>query len=190
MDQKQIPISAMPPTNRRQKLLISPELQLKLILLSFALCLLTGLVQAAMSAISFTSSEAYLAAQEAGFRNDVPGLLVDNLLITMGLMFPITMGIGLVLTHRIYGPIYRFEQYLGQLARGEATSICRIREKDEFQNLCGLLNDAVEPLIQKNARTKRAADKAAKAREAAEKETVLAGEFGEQAEAEELDTAA
>ncbi len=180
----------MPPTYRRKQLLINPELQLKLILLSFALCLLTGLVQAAMSAVSFTSSEAYMEAQEAGFRNDLPGLLVDNLLITMGLMFPITMGIGLVLTHRIYGPVYRFEQYLGQVARGEATDICRIRKKDEFQNLCGLMNEALEPVIQKNARTKMAADKAAKACEASEKETVLAGDATGKADPEVLDTAA
>jgi hypothetical protein len=54
--------------------------------------------------------------------------------------------VGVLSTFRIAGPIYRFEQYLRQVVKGEAEGPCRIRDGDELWDLCDLINQATAPL--------------------------------------------
>ena len=56
------------------------------------------------------------------------------------------IAVGILVTFRVAGPVYRFEQHLGSLARGEDPGTCRIRKGDELQDLCASINAAVETL--------------------------------------------
>lgn len=62
--------------------------------------------------------------------------------VTVLLLLPATFAVGLLVTHRLVGPIYRFEVYLKQLIAGETREPCRIRKDDELQELCQLINQA------------------------------------------------
>jgi signal transduction histidine kinase len=61
-------------------------------------------------------------------------------------LLPTMLVVGILVTHRIAGPVYRFEQYLGALARGENPGPCHIRRGDELQELCQQINAAFETL--------------------------------------------
>jgi len=61
-------------------------------------------------------------------------------------LYFIPLVFGILLTFRLAGPIYRFEQYLRSVARGEQIGPCKIRKGDELQFLCDAINDATEPL--------------------------------------------
>jgi signal transduction histidine kinase len=79
---------------------------------------------------------------------------------SVALLLPATFAVGLVVTHRLIGPIYRFEVYLKQVISRETTEPCRIRKGDELQDLCDLINTATEPV-------RKAANDRAQRREAA-----------------------
>jgi hypothetical protein len=81
----------------------------------------------------------------------LPGILIEVLAMSFAFLLPMTLCAGILSTFRIAGPIYRFEQYLKQVARGEVTDPCRIRDGDELWDLCDLINEATAPLRHKAA---------------------------------------
>ena len=78
-------------------------------------------------------------------------VLAGSFLVTLAILVPLTMAVGIAATHRVVGPLYRFRVYLTELAGGQRPGPCKIREKDELQDLCVLLNRATEPLRQSDA---------------------------------------
>ncbi len=56
---------------------------------------------------------------------------------------------GLVLTHRIVGPIYRIMQHMRETAEKKTFSPIEFREKDEFSELSKTYNVLLETLLKK-----------------------------------------
>ncbi|MFT5052751.1 MAG: hypothetical protein ACI8QZ_004188 [Chlamydiales bacterium] len=77
---------------------------------------------------------------------EVPSILLSVLLISVIVVLPLIFCLGVVMTHKIAGPVKHFEDYLGQIARGEKVEPCRIRKGDELQDLCNGLNEAIARL--------------------------------------------
>jgi hypothetical protein len=75
-----------------------------------------------------------------------PGLFRSSVLLTALVIVLATYCVGVALTHRLFGPIYRFEQYLKGLKSGAATRPCILRKGDYLQDFCELLNDTTAPL--------------------------------------------
>ncbi|HVS17315.1 MAG TPA: hypothetical protein VMT18_01855 [Planctomycetota bacterium] len=73
----------------------------------------------------------------------LPGLLASAGGLAVIVLLPLTAGLGVLLTFRWAGPLYRMHVHLGAVVEGSAQGPCRIREGDELQELCGLLNDAL-----------------------------------------------
>ena len=46
----------------------------------------------------------------------------------------------LLMTHRIAGPMYRFEKYINEISGGELVSDLMIRKNDQFQRIVGAFN--------------------------------------------------
>jgi signal peptidase II len=82
---------------------------------------------------------------------ELPRLLYGTLLVSFGLFLPLMFMVGVLVTFRFAGPIYRFEVYLKQVIRGEKPADCRLRQGDELQGLCRLINQATEPLRRQDA---------------------------------------
>ncbi len=77
----------------------------------------------------------------------VPGLLVRNLAITLGVLIPVTLVVGILVTHRIAGPVFSMERYLLRIAAGKPIEgPCRLRDRDNFRELCQAMNAAVARL--------------------------------------------
>ena len=68
-----------------------------------------------------------------------PGLLFGGLLVAV--FTAIAAGaVVMLMTHRIAGPMYRFEKYINDIGSGKLYSDLKIRQKDQFQNMVGALN--------------------------------------------------
>lgn len=78
----------------------------------------------------------------------LPLLLLSNLIIVA-----ITAAIGIIvfifLSHRLAGPLYRFEKVLSDLGKGDLTQRFKLREKDEFIELEKGIN-ALSAVMDKN----------------------------------------
>ena len=79
-------------------------------------------------------------------RNLIGKLLLLFLLIAWGTIF---------LSHKIAGPLYRFETLLHQVAQGELTVRCQLRKFDEAKSVAEGFNQALEALDSKISELKK-----------------------------------
>lgn len=135
---------------RRIKL-IKPRLQFRLIGAFVGLTALTLLLQFLLLAARLTVTASSMDQGGEVLMNLTGGLLIDILLFSFGVLLPLVCAVGVLVTFRIAGPVYRFEQYLGQVARGEDPGPCRIRKGDQLQDLCDKVNEAVSALRGRSA---------------------------------------
>lgn len=132
-------------TYKRRNFFIKKDLQGKLILGYFlfvsAGCLFFIFVFALFSAdtltISYTNNDLQLG--------QTPLMLLKSTLaahwvfIVVGAFF-IVLG-AMLLTHRIAGPLFRFEKTLESMKQGDLTDTIYLRSKDEGKELAGKIND-------------------------------------------------
>jgi hypothetical protein len=139
------------PKFKRRTKLIKPRLQLKLVGMFAAVSATSLLLQYMLFAARFSEVASTMADGGAHVRSVLPGILIEVLAMSFAFLLPVMLCVGILATFRIAGPIYRFEQYLKQVARGEVTDPCRIRDGDELWDLCDLINEATAPLRHKSA---------------------------------------
>lgn len=130
----------------RKKKLINSALQLKMIAAFLFLSCISALFQVTLLNRSIMSLSSLMESDGDILLSELPSLLVSNMVLTLGVLLPMMLLVGILITHRIAGPIYRFEQYLEAVARGENPGVCKIREDDELQSLCDTINRAVGQL--------------------------------------------
>lgn len=136
----------MPQLHRRKKKLIKPRLQLRLTGIFVGLTALSLLLQFVL----FTN---ILHETAIGLPNDGPIVLDEinrittHVLVASFLVFlPLTLSVGVLCTFRLAGPLYRFEQFLGAVIRGERPRDFKLRKGDQLMELAALINDATRPL--------------------------------------------
>ena len=129
--------------NRRKIKLIQPRLQLTLVGWFLAVAV-TGLVLQVLLLGAFLAELASTLPDEgAAVAASADGMLVEALLVSLLFLVPMTVGVGILATFRIAGPIYRFETYLDKVARGEEVGPCQLRKGDQLQGLCERINEAL-----------------------------------------------
>ena len=131
---------------KRRIKIIKPKLQLKVVSIFVGLSALSVLLQSLLLANRLTELSTELPTGGQYLVDAVPHVLFEILLFTFGLLLPLIFAVGVLVTHRFAGPIYRFEQYLTQVIAGQQVGPCKIREGDELWELCELINQATEPL--------------------------------------------
>ncbi len=142
-------------TVKRRIKLINPRLQLSIAGIFVGLAACSLIVQ-----LFLLGMDLQLVAQEtpeSSLADAIPSLLLRSLLFTGGMWLPLTFFVGIVATHRIAGPLYRFEQHLAAVVRGENPGPCHIRTSDELQHLNRLINEALEATAERAAREATAA---------------------------------
>lgn len=133
-------------SNRRTKKLIEPRIQMRFALIFLTTAALAVLVQALVVSYLMMATADRLPNDGALLKSHLLDVLASGLGVTMLLLVPLTIVVGITATHKIVGPLYRFRIYLTQLAAGERPAPCSIRQDDELQDLCELLNRATRPL--------------------------------------------
>ncbi len=74
-----------------------------------------------------------------------PGLLFGGLIVAIFTALAASVVV-MLMTHRIAGPMYRFEKYISEIGSGRFYSDLKIRKKDQFQNMAGSLNKMTQDL--------------------------------------------
>ncbi|MEM7309303.1 MAG: hypothetical protein AAF682_21645 [Planctomycetota bacterium] len=148
--------------HKRRIKIIKPRLQLKLVGIFVGLATLSVLLQSILLARRLTQLSAEAPAGGDYLVDALPSIVLEILVFTFGLIIPLIFAVGVLITHRIAGPIYRFEQHLMGIVKGEKVRPCKIRDGDELQELCQIINMATETL------SKRGADEVDSAEPAAE----------------------
>ena len=138
---------------KRKKKLINPSLQLRLVAVFLCTAGVAVQVEAILIALTLSQLAGKLPNDGGILLTALPEFLRTNLLLTLALLVPLTIGIGVVATFKIAGPLYRFEQFLRAVRDGEQTEPCRIREGDELRELCQLLNEVTAPLRERGTAT-------------------------------------
>src|SRR5262249_32523747 len=110
------------PMSIRKKRLINPGLQLRLVVVF--LCCAGLAVQVEAILIAFTLSRLAEKMPTDGQRllDAMPEFLTTNLILTFLVLAPLTLGVGIVATFRIAGPLHRFEQFLRAVLAKEQVS--------------------------------------------------------------------
>jgi len=68
-----------------------------------------------------------------------PGLLLGGVIVAVFTALAAS-AVVVLMTHRIAGPMYRFEKYINEIGSGRLDADLKIRKKDQFQNMAGALN--------------------------------------------------
>jgi hypothetical protein len=142
------------PQYKRRKKLIDPRLQLRMTGAFLAMAALSLLLQFLLFAQNLSSVAATLPQDGPVLMERTGGLLGRTLLVSFGLLLPVTLLVGVMVTFRVAGPMYRFRAWLGEIADGGDPGVCRIRKGDEFQDFCKLLNRVAGPLREANEAAK------------------------------------
>ena len=131
---------------KRRKKLIKPRFQMRVALCGLGISIVAVLMLMIMvnEALMEFASNGWVDA--SALQAEWLGILVGKLAVTLALLVPFTLAIGVLLTHRVAGPLYRFEQFLNGVMAGEHPEPCRLRQGDELQDFCTLLNQVTEPL--------------------------------------------
>lgn len=145
-----------PKKYRRRRKLIKPRLQLKLVFTFAGISMLAFLLQYLLLARELTQFASRLPSGGDELMAGAPQMLTQVLLTSFGVLLPVIFTVGIFVTFRIAGPVYRFEQYLGQIQSGEAQTPCKLRDGDELNELCEVINAATKPLREANAKRAQA----------------------------------
>ena len=69
----------------------------------------------------------------------LPAAIYTNL-ITLGLISIATIIVTLFISHRLAGPLFRFEKELKEIGNGDLTTVITLRKKDQIKSLADDLN--------------------------------------------------
>ncbi len=134
--------------DRRRIKLIKPRLQLRLTAVFLGLSGLGFLLQALHVGLRLSEVSGTLPHDGPYLMSMLPELPIEILLFSFGMLMPLTLAVGVLVTFRIAGPVYRFEQFLRAVKGGKQLGPCKLRDGDELQELCTLINEVTEPLRQ------------------------------------------
>ena len=130
----------------RKKKLVKSRLQLRMTAVFLAVACSTALFQVVVLNWSLLRFASDLGVESGRILEGLPNILLTNLGLTFALLVPLMLFFGVQVTHRIAGPIYRFERFLDDVMEGKESGRCRIRDTDELHELCEKLNGAVDAL--------------------------------------------
>ena len=141
----------MPRTYKRRKKLIKPTLQLKLSGIFVGLSALSLLLQFVLFTNVLHEIAIQLPNDGAIVLEEINGVTLRILAASFLVFLPLTLAVGVLCTFRIAGPVYRFEQFLDAVRRGEKPGDFSLRKGDELQELARLVREATEPLRRDDA---------------------------------------
>ncbi len=139
--------------NQRKTHIVKMDFQIGFIL-KFCLLLLLGVVISTgllflFSQDTLTSSfhQSRLVITTTGMAI-LPAVIYTNL-ITLGLITIAAIFVTLYISHKIAGPIYRFEKELKTIGSGNLTTKINLRENDQVRDMADSINIMVETLREK-----------------------------------------
>jgi len=142
-------------TYQRKNYFIKKEFQFKFIL-KFCLLMLAGIILSTFLVFIFsqntlTSSfnNSQLVIENTG-QAILPTIIITNL-ITLAIITLAAIFIILFISHRIAGPMFRFEKDIRQIAKGDLRVRINLRQKDQFSEMAKAFNEMSSNMHEKVA---------------------------------------
>ena len=133
---------------KRTRLFILKRFQIRYISLififMFATAILTGYTVYVTTWIMF--GEKLAAVYPQGLLMDIVRKVNAALFLRLVFLSPLVILIGLVLSHRIAGPIFSIKRFLKKVANGTYDETLKLRKNDELQDVAESLNRLVAKL--------------------------------------------
>jgi methyl-accepting chemotaxis protein len=82
-----------------------------------------------------------------------------NLIPWIMVLIALILSFGIFLTHRVAGPIYRFEQTIKNAMEGNLNTRIKLRWADEFKLLASSINDMLNSFSQRLIKLKKSSEK-------------------------------
>jgi methyl-accepting chemotaxis protein len=82
-----------------------------------------------------------------------------NLVPWIMVLIALILSFGIFLTHRVAGPIYRFEQTIKTAMEGNLNTRIKLRWADEFKHLASSINDMLNSFSQRLIKLKKSSEK-------------------------------
>jgi methyl-accepting chemotaxis protein len=135
---------------KRKRIFVKKGFQFRFVL-KFCFVILGGVVVSTgllflLSQNSLTSSfnHSRLVIKSTGFAI-LPAVIYTNLIV-LGLITLATIFVTLIVSHKIAGPMFRFEKELSQIGEGDLSKKISLRKEDQMVEMAGCLNQMVENL--------------------------------------------
>lgn len=154
MDQLQDASSAVRPSGKRRLIpIVDPRFQWKYTLVIVALGVSISGVMSALLYARYREATRILELSEK-YRTEIERsdeLFLFYLIILLVLMaIGLTIG-GIIVTHRIAGPLYVVARYLEQIAQGRYPEVRPLRKRDELEEFFSVFESAVATLKSREA---------------------------------------
>ena len=143
----------MPQQNRRRTYLINPRFQWRFIGFMAVVSLLAISILFVSNILFFRSMEH--EALSVGLTRDNPyfdflqeqkSALSMLYFAVSGVVFVLMMGLGILYSHRIAGPLYHLDRKMRRIASGEEPSPVNFRRRDQFAELSESFNAMIVKL--------------------------------------------
>lgn len=134
------------PKFRRRLRLILPQVQLRLIISMAGVAAIAMLLEYVLLVRSVVELAVTLPNDSAVLMEGAPRSFAWVLAASLALLLPTLTVVALTVSQRFCGPIYHFERYLEKVVAGKEHGECRLRDGDDLQSLCELINRATQPL--------------------------------------------
>ena len=140
-------------TYKRRQYFIKKDFQFKFIL-KFCLIVLIGTILSTGLLFLFSQGTLTSSFQQSRLviKNTslaiLPAVIYTNL-ITLGLITLATIVVTLFVSHKIAGPLFRFEKELKEIEKGDLTKSIRLRKKDQTTDMADSLNKMTAGLHEK-----------------------------------------
>ena len=137
-------------TYKRKNYFIKRDFQSKFIL-KFCLIILIGTILSTGLLFLFSQGTLISSFQQSRLviKNTslaiLPAVIYTNL-ITLGLITLATIVVTLFVSHKIAGPLFRFEKELKDIEKGDLTKSIKLRKKDQTTDLADSLNQMTASL--------------------------------------------
>ncbi len=138
---------------KRRNYFVKKDFQIKFIL-KFCLLILAGIIIStcllfifSQDTLTSTFQQSRLVIKNTGAAI-LPSVIYTNL-ITMVFITLAAIAVTLIVSHKIVGPLFRFEKELKNIGDGNLTSIITIREKDQIPEMADTINQMVCSLHKK-----------------------------------------
>jgi methyl-accepting chemotaxis protein len=143
-------MASVSPLHRRKQVLIKKDFQYKFIL-KFCLVILAGITVStgllflfSQGTLTTSFNDSRLVIKDTGFAI-LPGAIFTNL-ITLALITIATIAVTLYVSHKVAGPMFRFEADLKVIGQGDLTMKVRLRQKDQLMEFVNHLNSMTSNL--------------------------------------------
>jgi methyl-accepting chemotaxis protein len=128
---------------KRRNKIPKPGLQLRLVGIFLGISALSFLLYTLMLGMQLSTLASELPEGGEHLQERLPSLLGGSLALACAVLLPLIFAVGVSVTFRVAGPLYRLERQLRLVAQGEQVEPVRLRSGDELSDLADAVNAAV-----------------------------------------------